>query len=566
MSFLTKILDIATWMGPLLSPIGAVLRRYVPVFIDLILTAIKITPDETFDKEAPLTSPHVEVTGNSPTDMVIMAAPSVTLDKTGISKVTPDETFDEELDELIHNHYIQFLIDCAVADDGGSRTLESNPGDTLKGWTYRKKFTITGSSDGALTNFPMMMTVNRSSGTDSGWTVYLDTKCNVDISDLCFTEDDGITIIPHAVLEISGTVAKVWINFPSIPASPSTVDYYIYYGHSWLDYTLGQVTSVFDEWWNFLESISGLNLGYGWEIGGKTGLYTDAIHGSDPLLDWTDGAITDPGVSAEYEYFIEFSASQILICAVGRDGTWNYLTDKYVGAYIDKAYAQVYLFSHNGVSPSGATSMSFNTGQRYKITIRRTSTSNWYLYVDDVLKVTETSWTDTSFTVNYIGMKQNASGNIYWGEYLIARKSTANLPTITTWASEYNYSDPAGDPTANDMTLLPASPQIGDAYEFGGYFKFSKLILNIGTAGAGSWAITWKYWNGSTWATCVSVFDGTNDFTTSGLCEVTHTPQGDWATKTQDGYTVYRLRAEVTSYSSITTQPKGTQCWYEREA
>lgn len=116
--------------------------------------------------------------------------------------------------------------------------------------------------------------------------------------------------------------------------------------------------------------------------------------------------------------------------------------------------------------------------------------------------------------------------------------------------------------TANDMTLLPVVPVTGDAYNFGAKNPFWKLTLNIGTPGVGTWTIAWQYWNGA-WTTIPSAgfSDGTKAFQASaGNRDVVFTPPSDWTTKTIQGISGYFIRADV-AFTSITTQPKGTQAW-----
>ena len=120
----------------------------------------------------------------------------------------------------------------------------------------------------------------------------------------------------------------------------------------------------------------------------------------------------------------------------------------------------------------------------------------------------------------------------------------------------------AQNPTANDMTLLPAVPAVNDAYYFGYSKKFNVMILNIGTQGVGSWTIVWEYWNGTAWSALVDLTDGTTGFTAAtGKKEVSHTPQGDWVLTTIQAMELYWIRARVSAYTSITTQPLGTQSW-----
>ena len=119
----------------------------------------------------------------------------------------------------------------------------------------------------------------------------------------------------------------------------------------------------------------------------------------------------------------------------------------------------------------------------------------------------------------------------------------------------------AQNATTNDMTLLPAVPAQNDAYYFGFDKLFDVMTLNIGTPGAGVWTITWEYWNGA-WTALSGVTDGTTGFTAaSGSHDVSFTRPGDWATTVVNAITKYWIRARVSAYTSITTQPKGTQSW-----
>lgn len=119
----------------------------------------------------------------------------------------------------------------------------------------------------------------------------------------------------------------------------------------------------------------------------------------------------------------------------------------------------------------------------------------------------------------------------------------------------------ANNGTANDMTLLPATPAVNDAYYFGDGDMFDWLSLNIGTAGAGTWSGAWEYWNGSNYVALTGVYDTSNGFRASGNQSVAFVRPGDWQTSTILLNDLYWIRYRITSYTSITTQPKGTQAW-----
>lgn len=126
-----------------------------------------------------------------------------------------------------------------------------------------------------------------------------------------------------------------------------------------------------------------------------------------------------------------------------------------------------------------------------------------------------------------------------------------------------NETTPANNPTTNDMSLLPAVPAVNDAYYIGYSALWDYLRLRIDTPGAGTWAIFWEYWNGAAWVSLASINDPTSGFRPAaiGEYEVTFTRPADWATTTILAMTFYWIRARVSAYTSITTQPKGTQVW-----
>lgn len=121
----------------------------------------------------------------------------------------------------------------------------------------------------------------------------------------------------------------------------------------------------------------------------------------------------------------------------------------------------------------------------------------------------------------------------------------------------------ANDSGANDMVLLPAVPAVNDAYYFGSLYQFDTLRVNIGTQGAGTWTITWEYRKSdSTWAALSGVADGTNGFRAApGNRDVTFTVPSDWMIDAVKRIEAYWIRARVSSYTSVTTQPRGTQAW-----
>lgn len=118
----------------------------------------------------------------------------------------------------------------------------------------------------------------------------------------------------------------------------------------------------------------------------------------------------------------------------------------------------------------------------------------------------------------------------------------------------------ANNDTTNDMTLLPPVPAVNDAYYFGRTSLWDWLELRMGTAGNGMWDIDWEYWNGAIWTSLADVSDGTSGFRVTGTRLVIFTRPLDWAQTSVGGIAnLYWIRARVSTYTSIVTQPKGTR-------
>lgn len=130
--------------------------------------------------------------------------------------------------------------------------------------------------------------------------------------------------------------------------------------------------------------------------------------------------------------------------------------------------------------------------------------------------------------------------------------------------SQTDETSEANSAAADDMTLLPATPAGDDAYYYGDSSKFDLLTINIGTQGDGTWEITWENYNGSTgdWTAISGVTDGTSHYeAATGNRDVSFSIPANWGLTTVDGDNLYYIRSRVSSYTSVTTQPLGTQAW-----
>jgi len=120
----------------------------------------------------------------------------------------------------------------------------------------------------------------------------------------------------------------------------------------------------------------------------------------------------------------------------------------------------------------------------------------------------------------------------------------------------------ANDAVVNDVHLLPDPGAIGDGFYFGYASPFDWLCLKIGTAGVGVWDITWKYWDGDTWENLTLIQDQADHFRAAAGKRWVHFERpGDWAAKVIEALNLYWIKGEVTGYTSMATQPLGTQAW-----
>lgn len=107
----------------------------------------------------------------------------------------------------------------------------------LEGWNYRQSHVVECSEAGFLTDYPMKIIVERRSGSSNGNTIYVDTDCTPDFSDIRFTDYSETIVLDYWLESVDGTAATFWVEVPVIiPASPSRNIIYVYYGNSGAPY------------------------------------------------------------------------------------------------------------------------------------------------------------------------------------------------------------------------------------------------------------------------------------------------------------------------------------------
>jgi len=130
-----------------------------------------------------------------------------------------------------------------------------------------------------------------------------------------------------------------------------------------------------------------------------------------------------------------------------------------------------------------------------------------------------------------------------------------------TYIVRTDHTTEAREATANDLNLCPMNGTILDKIYIGSNYKFWQAWINQGTNGAGNFLNVTYYWNGA-WAAVVAENDGSNSFLHgTGLKQISHTPQGDWALSNIMGMNLYWMMIRTDAWVNQATAPLGNQIW-----
>jgi PKD repeat protein len=283
-------------------------------------------------------------------------------------------------------------------------------------WDYGKEFTInnTGSE---LTNYQVMFTVNRSAGSDSGTTVYLNSKCEEDYDDIRFVGADDTTAYNYWIESSSSTVASIWVNFTSLPTGNTTI--YLYYGNSGASAVSdGYATfPVFDD---FLGSAVDTDV---WTVTGSP-----TVSGGILTVP-SAGICSKTGFGTNYCYRSRANLPNNANCntGFGCGGTyWALIQGNYpTGSTMNSR-------SCLDGSNEETTNLGATTG--YNIfEIKRNAATSIYFSINDVLKATHTSMIPS---ISLYPSSSSNSGVTSYVDWILVRKYTATEPTISAWGSE----------------------------------------------------------------------------------------------------------------------------------
>ena len=298
----------------------------------------------------------------------------------------------------------------------------------LTGYKYRKQITIAGTVDGVKTNYTMKLTVYRSAGVDAPNVVYLGVgKCETDYDDLRFTTSDGATLLDYWIESSDAASAVVWIEFDSIPASPSTGTFFIYYGNAgaaavsngantfpFFDDFSGTLT---DKWSpNYSSNAGGIcTVGDGVNAGALTGLTTfDQGYAYRTYAKCV--------ATGSYNFLVEAA------CASGyaRLGQYSAIHGSNFACQSDRIGSNV-----------GDTGVAWNTNW-YISEVQRFSASLLKVFFNGGQVLSTTTVNNIPTGAGALQF-QNSAGKQTQVDWALVRKITTTEPTWSTWGAEENF-------------------------------------------------------------------------------------------------------------------------------
>jgi serine protease len=313
-----------------------------------------------------------------------------------------------------------------------SITVSSSSGGWLTGWSYRKSLTVTGSASGSQSNYQVKITVNRSTGTDSGSTVYVGTKCDSTYKDIRFTKTDGASLLDYWIESSSSSSASVWVELDTVPASPSTATFYMYYGNgSAVDASSGANT------FNSFDEFTGASLAAQWNS--NTG--TPIVSGGTCQLDSED-MIQATGWSyltnKRYVYRVKKStngyndAQGFISAAALNDSAW---TSGDALSWQMISNGQLYAESGNDGAFNFSNSRAYSADTWYTLEIRYVSgTASYYVNGSSI-----GAYTTNLPNANLHPLFRNYSsggGGVLSIDWVFVGNYVTSEPAVSAWGSE----------------------------------------------------------------------------------------------------------------------------------
>lgn len=321
-------------------------------------------------------------------------------------------------------------------------------------WLKRKQITINGTADGAQATYQMQMTFYKSTGTDNATACYLGANVQDDFDDLRFTTSDGETLIYHwRETYTSGTSAVVWIEFVSIPTSPDTITFYVYYDNSGASSVSdGDNTFIFFDHFDdgFPTSKWSGNTSY---ASASSSILT--ITGFTSSTDKEIYGNTAMGGNAAIRtrtYYVGASGKATWNGFMYRSGATRHMSRMLINSTGGQAYD-----TEDDVGYSSVVSNYTKTAyQTYDIYLRQNTNARWFYGGTEAQNSPKTTNPLDNTNASYaLGIWTNGAYDVQYVDWVLIRKYTLNEPIWGTWGEEEENTVP-------NIDVQPASKDFGE--------------------------------------------------------------------------------------------------------
>jgi len=326
--------------------------------------------------------------------------------------------------------------------------------------------TLTGSSAGAVTNYQIPITVYRTTGTNSGSSVYLGTAIYSDYSNLYFLASNQVTQLSFYIESstVTATSAVIWVSVPSIPASPSTIKVYLYW------YLSGTYTSsqngtstflLFDEFTGAASSAPNSSI---WTLNVKGSGGTGTLTGSGTIqLSPTNSTISSVSILSvntlpANNFCIhvrrQFSGIQYTDITFAQTNSVQDLDAGGQSSWWHTTLAQGYLVEKQNISgqdhlmikgatgtagsdlASGFGSTPVNTWELIDFTYTSSGLLNWSVNGSSQASATNTTYlSGAKYLLISQGMYSLTSGYVTTLDYVFVRNYVNPEPSVTAWGA-----------------------------------------------------------------------------------------------------------------------------------
>lgn len=323
-------------------------------------------------------------------------------------------------------------------------------GADMGAWDYRKEITVN-NTGAELINYQLKFTINRDTGSDSGFTVYVDDKCEEDYDDIRFTTGEN-TLCDYWIESSSSSTATVWVEVPTIAAGDTTM--YLYYHNSG-----ASAVSNGDNTFPFFDDFPGTSLNTTkWD-----NLTGSGVSISNSIVKATASSNAEYGIQSKNNLGTNIAirarvyphdygnTSKIdrLTFRLGQPG--NYCIAFY--SFVDVTYCKKY--AHNLGGTLSATDILGGSSAWFIQEAKLGSSS---------AKYTVNNANEVVYSTNYYGdsgkcaLTAYASGAVIEMDWILVRKYTATEPTVSAWGSEEDRIVVRS--IASDFSALPLSGHI----------------------------------------------------------------------------------------------------------